>query len=194
MPDESKSIFQGCGHGLVSTHDTERVVVLLTVYGASFDALKAFAQWEAAYRVQSSKRHVHVLPYFLRNVDQTTRAFGLGLAFDLIRMTGAWYYYWPEDLLADKVRLGQGLESALRSLAVNPAIQEQVVRRVETQIAAQGIDAATKRIQGWIERGGTNGDEIFKRLRVAVREYGEAELGVEIQVRPERSAASSNDR
>ena len=194
VPDESKSIFQGCGHGLVSTHDTERVVVLLTVYGASFDALKAFAQWEAAYRVQSSKRHVHVLPYFLRNVDQTTRAFGLGLAFDLIRMTGAWYYYWPEDLLADKVRLGQGLESALRSLAVNPAIQEQVVRRVETQIAAQGIDAATKRIQGWIERGGTNGDEIFKRLRVAVREYGEAELGVEIQVRPERSAASSNDR
>ncbi|MFZ4850830.1 MAG: tubulin-like doman-containing protein [Caldilinea sp.] len=194
VPDESKSIFQDCGHGLVNTHDSERVVVLLTVYGASFDALKSFAQWETAYRIQSSKRPVHVLPYFLRNGDQATRVFGLGLAFDLIQMTGTWYNYRPEDPLADKVRLGQGLESALRGLAVNPAVQEQVMRRLETQIAAQGIDAAARRIQAWIERGGANGDETLKRLRMAAREYCETELGVELQSRSERSAVTSNSR
>jgi hypothetical protein len=43
VPDEAKSIFQDGNHdGLISTHDPERIVILLTVYGASFDALKAF--------------------------------------------------------------------------------------------------------------------------------------------------------
>jgi len=181
VPDESKSSFQDCGHGLVSTHDPERIVVLMTVYGASFDALKAFAQWETAYRTQNGARPVHVLPHFLRNGDAATRIFGLGLAFELIQMTGAWCYYRPEDPLADKVRLGQGLESAVRTLAVTPAVQEQVVRRVETLIAAQGIDATVRRLQGWIERGGATGDEMLKRLRVAVRQYCEVELGVELQ-------------
>jgi hypothetical protein len=189
VPDEGRSIFQACGHGLVSTHDPERIVVLLTVYGASFDALKAFSQWEAAYRQQSSGRLVHVLPHFLRNGDQATRVFGLGLAFELIQMTGAWYYYRPEDPLADKVRLGQGLESAVRTLAVSPAVQEQVMRRVEAQIAAQGREAAVKRLQSWIDRGGVNGDEMLKRLRLAVRQYGETDLGVELQAKTERGRA-----
>ena len=189
VPDDRQSIFQACGHGLVSTHDPERIVVLLTVYGASFDALKAFGQWEAAYRQQSSSRPVRVLPYFLRNGDQATRVFGLGLAFELIQMTGAWYSYRPEDPLADKVRLGQGLESAVRTLAVSPAVQEQVMRRVEAQIAAQGREAAIKRLQSWIDRGGANSDEMLKRLRLAVRQYGESDLGVELQAKAERARA-----
>ena len=188
VPDEAKSIFQDGNHdGLVSTHDPERIVVLLTVYGASFDALKAFSQWEAAYRTQSSQRYVHVLPHFLRNSDQATRIFGLGLAFDLLQITGAWYYYRPEDVLADKVRLGQGLESALRGLAAAPSVQTQIVRRVEAQITAQGSAAAAERIQGWIERNGANGDELLKRMRLAVRAYCETELGIEMQPRNDRT-------
>lgn len=187
VPDEAKSIFQDGNHdGLVSTHDPERVVVLLTVYGASFDALKAFPQWEAAYRTISGLRQVHVLPHFLRNSDQATLLLGLGLAFDLIQITGAWYYYRPEDVLADKVRLGQGLESALRGLASTPSVQTQIVRRVEAQIAAQGIAAASEHIQNWIERNGANGDETLKRMRLAVRAYAETELGVEVQPRSTR--------
>ncbi len=188
VPDEAKSIFQDGNHdGLVSTHDPERIVVLLTVYGASFDSLKAFPHWEAAYRAQSSYRQVHVLPHYLRNSDQATLLFGLGLAFDLIQITGAWYYYRPEDVLADKVRLGQGLESALRGLAATPAVQTQIVRRVDAHIAAQGIAASADRIQSWIERNGVNGgDEVLKRMRLAVRAYAETELGAEMQPRSER--------
>jgi hypothetical protein len=104
-----------------------------------------------------------VLPHFLRNSDQTTRIFGLGLAFDLIQITGAWHYYRPEDVLADRVRLGQGLESALRGLAATPSVQTQIVRRVEAQITAQGSAAAAERIQGWIERNRGNSDELLKR-------------------------------
>lgn len=187
VPDEGQSIFQDCGHGLVSTHDPERVVVLLTVYGASFDALKSFSQWEAAYRMLRGSRSLHVLPYFQRNGEQATLIFGMGLAFELIQMTGAWCYYRPEDPLADKVRLGQGLESAVRGLAGNAVVQEQVMRRVEAQIAAQGIDATAKRLQAWVERGSVNGDETLKRLRIAVRQYCEAELGVELQAKTERA-------
>jgi hypothetical protein len=188
VPDEAKSIFQDGNHdGLISTHDPERIVILLTVYGASFDALKAFAQWEAAYRAQSSRRYVHVLPHFLRNSDQTARIFGLGLAFDLIQITGAWHYYRPEDVLADRVRLGQGLESALRGLAATPSVQTQIVRRVEAQITAQGSAAAAERIQGWIERNRGNSDELLKRTCLAVRAYCETELGVDLQPRGERT-------
>lgn len=187
VPDEAKSIFQDGAHdGLVSTHDPERIVVLLTVYGASFDALKGFPQWEAAYQAQRTQRQVHVLPYFMRNGDQAARIFGIGLAFDLIQTNGAWYYYRPEDVLADKVRLGQGLESALTGLATNQSVQTQIVRRVEAQIAAQGNAAAAERIQRWIERNGVNGDETLKRMRLAVRAYAENELGMEMPLRTER--------
>lgn len=61
------------------------------------------------------------------------------------------------------------------------------MRRVEAQIAAQGIDAAAKRMQSWIERSGANGDEVLKRLRLAVRQYCEAELGVELQAKADRT-------
>lgn len=101
------------------------------------------------------------------------------MAFDLIQITGAWYYYRPEDVLADRVRLGQGLESALRGLASTPSVQTQIVRRVEAQIATQGSAAASERIQNWIERNGANGDETLKRMRLTVRTYAETELGVD---------------
>jgi hypothetical protein len=61
VPDATDSIFANCGHTLVSTHDPERIVVLRTVYGASFDTLKPAPGWKRAYDRAAQRMPLHVL-------------------------------------------------------------------------------------------------------------------------------------
>lgn len=61
VPDATASIFANCGYTLVSTHDPERIVALRTIYGASFDTLKAAAGWQRAYEQAKAYTPVHVV-------------------------------------------------------------------------------------------------------------------------------------
>lgn len=171
VPDAAASIFAGCGHTLVSTRDVERIIVLRTVYGASFDALKPFVLWQRAYERLASHRPLHVLRDFHRRDDRSEQIFALGLVFDSIYQDHTWYYHRPADPLRQPIRLGNGRANALAAFHQRSDLQRDVMSRIEAQITADGVSQAAARIEAWVNEGGAGDDEMLNRLRVAARAY-----------------------
>jgi hypothetical protein len=171
VPDETTSLFNDTGHTLVSLHDPERIVVLRTLYGCSFDALKAFDLWQRAYTKVSAKHPVHILPDFQQDDERVQQHFALGLIYGHIEKQGTWYYYKPEDVLKVPVQLGQGLENALVAFGRQPALQQELAKRVQLQITADGLDQTIARLDAWLLRHSKQNDDLTKRLCYALRNY-----------------------
>ena len=170
VPDEATSIFADCGHSLVSTHDAERVIALRTVYGASFDTLKPFPYWRRAYEKLAPRVPLHTLHQYHRTQERTAQIFALGIIFEHVYNAVTWYYYRPQDPLSESIRLDQGLENAFHAFAEMHELQDELIGRVEAQIAADGIAQSVETIQAWIHRGNSS-DGTLTRLRRAAREY-----------------------
>jgi hypothetical protein len=171
VPDETTSLFGDTGHTLVSLHDPERIVVLRTLYGCSFDALKAFDLWQRSYTKVSANHPVHILPDFQQEDEPVQQRFALGLIYGHIEKQGTWYYYKPEDALKTPVQLGQGLENALVAFGRQAALQQELAKRVQLQITADGLDQTVARLDAWLLRHSKQNDELTKRLCYALRNY-----------------------
>jgi hypothetical protein len=172
VPDANQTIFANCGYTLVSTHDRERIVALSTIYGASYDMLKPARGWQSSYTAATGRVPLHILPQFLRtNDDQSTQAFVLGIIFGLIYNQATWFYYRPEDTLAQPLRLGQGLENVVAEFGGRTALHEELMVRVVQRIATEGTVKALETIDAYVS--GTGGDETNQKLRRAARSYAE---------------------
>lgn len=172
VPDANHTIFANCGYTLVSTHDRERIVALSTVYGASYDMLKPARGWQSSYTAAAGRVPLHILPQFLRtNDDQSTQAFVLGIIFGLIYNQATWFYYRPEDTLAQPLRLGQGLENVVAEFGGRTALHEELMVRVVQRIATEGTVKALETIDAYVN--GTGGDETNQKLRRAARSYAD---------------------
>lgn len=168
VPDAATSIFANSGHTLISTRDPERILALRTVYGGSFDALKPFALWQPAYTRFATMRPLHVLRNFQQDDDRSEQLFALGLIYTYIDNEGAWYYYRPADPLQVPLRLGHGRDRALAALANQRTLQQELIDRIEAQIAADGMAQTAARITQWVEQ---RGDTNLALLRKAARDY-----------------------
>jgi hypothetical protein len=171
VPDAQNSRFAGGGHTLVTTGDPERILILRTVYGASFDALKPFPLWKQAYEVLSKERPLHVLPGFDTHQDRSDEVFAVGLVFGHIFNERTWFYYRPADKLREALQLGHGRSKALAALAANHPLQQEILARVKAQVAAEGVQQAIERLQAWIDQETTGNDPLLQRLRLAARNY-----------------------
>jgi hypothetical protein len=171
VANAKQSLFAECGHTLVTTHDAERIIVLRTVYGGAFDALKPFSLWHYAYQQFITQRPLHVLPGFNEQQDRSEELFALGLIFGYITADGQWYSYRPADTLRTAVRLAQGRRNAITAFAAQRPLQLEVLVRVEAQVAAEGASRTAQRIEQWVNQPATGNDPTLNRLRMAARAY-----------------------
>lgn len=175
VPDASRTIFANSGYSLVSTHDPERIVALRTLYGASFDTLKAMPLWKRTYEQIQGRTPLHIWGNFQAGSDHTEQLFALGLIFGSIYSQTSWFYYRSEDRLDEPIRLGQGLENAFAALHSRVDLQAQIQRRVETQMSREGSEKVIQRLENWVEASSNkqSSDELARKLRRVARDYAE---------------------
>ncbi|MEZ4705655.1 MAG: tubulin-like doman-containing protein [Caldilineaceae bacterium] len=176
VPDVAASIFASSGSPIASLHSSERIIALRTLYGASIDMLKPAVQWRQAYERAVGHTPLHIFPHFQRQDEQSVLFFALGLIFELIYNQTSWFYYRPSDKLEAPIRLGQGLDNALREFTARTELSADVRTRVGALVNNQGVVKALAQMEAYVRAGSGKDDETTKMLRRTVRAYA-AELG-----------------
>jgi hypothetical protein len=170
VPDQHRSIFQGEAPQLVSTHDSQAVVMLSLTVGVPYPALQAWPDYLAEYERCRGLRLLHTLPEFQARQQEHKLALALGLVFELVTTRGAYFYYQPADDLSELVRLAQGGENTLRSLAREVDLVREILERVEQHIERIGTDEAITVMEAW-SAADSRDDELARDLKRQVREY-----------------------
>ena len=161
---------------LVDTHNPRELVALVVVAGAPPSAL---VQHDAYQReMEKAVAPLYVLPHFLAADNQAPLAFALGSIFGLVVREGSHFYYQPSDPLEKPLRLGQGLENAIRGVAEQERLTREIMERIDSQIARLGSQRSIKKLTAYytaVPEGRTQVDETMRELKRLVRDYA-AEL------------------
>lgn len=174
VPDERVSHFTD-ETMLVSTRDPYRLVALVVVAGAPQSALQQYSLYQQALDRVRGQRPVHVHPHFLVDNNEAQLAFALGSIFGLVNNQGTYFYYQPSDPLQSPVRLGNGLTNAVGNLVRQEVLAQEILQRVDGQIAQMGLQRAIDKLTAYyttaVPDGRTRLDETMRELKRLVRAY-----------------------
>ncbi|MCA9941382.1 MAG: hypothetical protein KC418_22225 [Anaerolineales bacterium] len=159
---------------LVSTGDPYRLVSLVVVAGAPPTALQQYDRYQQA--LQRAVHPLYVLPQFMTDAGQGRLAFALASIFEFVFNQGTHFYYRPADALAPPVRLGNGLDNAMESVAHQDDLIREMMERVESQVAHLGVQQTIDILSAYytvVPEGRTPLDEVTRDLKQRVRAYAD---------------------
>ena len=172
VADRADSIFAGASKHLVSTHDPHAVLALTINLGVPCTALRAWPEYEEAYRRALQGRPLHVLPDFQAGPDDHELAFALCLVFGFVHSRGVYFYYRPADELEREHTLGQGGEKALASFGKAQGLARRALERVDRHIGAVGSRQAVAAMRDWSAPADGDGD-LGRDLKRLVRDHAD---------------------
>ena len=180
VPDADDTLFEG-EPMLVSTYDPYRLTALVVVAGAPASALQQYDLYQQAIETNVSKRPLFILPDFLSTNDQGRLLFALGSIFDFIYNQGTFFYYRPEDLLSNPVKLANGLNNAIEAFVEQEGLVAEADERVEARIASLGLREAIRILAEYYNNVPTNTslNEPLRELKRLVRDYTDSLRGID---------------
>lgn len=180
VPDADNTLFEG-EPMLVSTYDPYRLTALVVAAGAPATALQQYDLYQQAIETHVSKRPLFILPDFLATSDQGRRVFALSSIFDFIYNQGTFFYYRPEDPLANPIKLANGLSNAIEAFVDQESLVAEANERVNVRIASLGLREAIQILTAYYSSvpANTSLDEPLRELKRLVRDYADGLRGID---------------
>ena len=166
---------------LVSTHDPYRLTALVVVAGAPASALQQYDLYQQAIETHVSKRPLYILPDFLSTHDQGRLTFALSSIFDFIYNQGTFFYYRPDDELANAIKLANGLSNAIDAFVEQETLVAEADERVNARITSLGLREAIEILTAYYSNVPTNTslEEPLRELKRLVRDYTNSLRGID---------------
>ncbi|RMG95683.1 MAG: hypothetical protein D6706_11640 [Chloroflexi bacterium] len=188
VPDETSSVYRHRANVLVSTGKRDRITAFVARIGAPFTAIQHWDHYLNVYKRVRGHAPLHILPQFQADNNWARQTFVLGLVFERIISQGSYFYYIPADPLKSREPLGQGLANSLQTFIENEALVQEVRELIEHQVAAEGVQAALRRVTRYYDTPSKNNrmqaDDLVLELKRLVRAYAD-ELRQIYQLGPE---------
>jgi hypothetical protein len=155
VPDRETSIYKDAlttGQSLTSTFDLHQITVLQTKHGIPLFALTQFPDFKdsADHVMQRRLKSLYVYPEVRPGGEKSKRDFALGIVYGHIFKSGTLYYVVNLDVKKQPHKLAQGMSESMQVFRNDLDLVKQVSKLVEEQIQREGVDAAQKLIEGFL--------------------------------------------